>query len=77
MGSVENELSTIYIKMLEWERLTVVRRTFQDVTNIGIKGLFYRFTHTLLGKEAEKKCAKVVGLIMSEDDDLPGTVKHL
>ena len=35
------------------------------------------FLFLLIGKAAEKRVAKVVGLIMSENEELPGTVKHL
>jgi len=63
--------------MLEWERLAVVRRTFQAVTKIGLKGRLSVHSLFSLGKAAHSKVAKAVGLIMSENDPLPGTVKHL
>ena len=74
---MENELSKVYIKMLEWERLVVVRRTLKGVYEMGIRGMSLTSYYSYLGRHAEKKVAMVVGLIMKEDSPLPGTVKHL
>ena len=74
---MENELSKVYIKMLEWERLVVVRRTLKGVHEMGIRGMSLTSYYSCLGRDAEKKVAMVVGLIMKEYTQLPGTVKHL
>ena len=42
-----------------------------------LKVLFGLALTFVLGRDAEKKVAKMAGLIMNETDDLPGTVKHL
>jgi hypothetical protein len=52
--------------MQPWEQLQVVRRTLQHLRDLDVKG-----------KAAEKRVALVLGLIIDEDEEPSGSVKHL
>ena len=66
LGSVENELSHVYIEMQQWEQLQLVRRTLKHLREIGVRGDL-----------AEKRVALVLGWIMDESEPVVGQVKHL
>jgi len=66
LGSVENELSHVYIKMQQWEQLQLVRRTLKHLREIDVKGDL-----------AEKRVALVLGLILDESEPVVGQVEHL
>jgi hypothetical protein len=40
IGSTENELNQVYIRMLDYERLGVARQTVQALDKLGKKGCF-------------------------------------
>jgi hypothetical protein len=39
IGSSENELQAVFIKMHDWERLVIARKTIDNLTELGKKGL--------------------------------------
>ena len=42
-GATENEMQAVFIKMHDWERLKLVRRTLDALETIGKKGIFFIF----------------------------------
>ena len=46
-GATENELQAIFIKMHDWERLKLVRRTIEQLEILGKRGTFLHFLSSL------------------------------
>lgn len=73
-GATENELQAIFIKMHDWERLLLARRTLAQMELLGKKGTYSDFL-PLVGSNLEKEVGKVLGLTFGEK--AKGTVKPL
>ena len=67
-------MQAVYIKMNDWERLKLVKRTLQQLEALGRKGTVFIFL-SLLGKVLEKEVGKILGLTFG--DKAKGTVKPL
>jgi hypothetical protein len=74
-GATENELQAIFIKMHDWERLKLVRRTIEQLEILGKRGTSFLHYLISLGKLLETEVGKVLGLTFGEK--AKGTVKPL
>ena len=72
--ATENELQAVFIKMHDWERLLLARRTLLQLELLGKRGIL-SLTYFFLGSMLEKEVGKVLGLTFGEK--AKGTVKPM